>query len=190
MGQVFADHQVFNGKIFDESLRWDLATSRPAPHLAWTIQWSSGHIEHRWRCAGWHLSMHNIFQQLGIDNYHMFKRDTCSSAVVLAFSNHGHDILWSLGDRPTGFSKQSWCLCIYHWTLLISWMVPLTLEQGEAFRWWWACYAHGRCGPVIQQENEPEVEWKLTYTGVGKPCGRDMSNSGVNSRGCVWPVFC
>ena len=24
-----------------------------------------------------------------------------------------------------------------------------------------------RCGPVVDKENEPEVEWKLTYTGAG-----------------------
>jgi len=32
-----------------------------------------------------------------------------------------------------------------------------------------------RCGPVIQQENEPEVEWKLTYTGAraGLICAPD-----------------
>ena len=26
-----------------------------------------------------------------------------------------------------------------------------------------------RCGPIVQQANEPEVEWKLTYTGAWKP---------------------
>lgn len=41
---------------------------------------------------------------------------------------------------------------------------------------------------MIQQENEPEVEWKLTYTGVGKPCGRDMSNSGLTVVG-VFGLF-
>jgi hypothetical protein len=49
-----------------------------------------------------------------------------------------------------------------------------------------------RCGPVVQKENEAEVEWKLTYTGVRRlsfPRGPwPLALDGCSGSMLVYPV--